>query len=165
MVFTLGFLSILVFGALLVLAGKVVTTIVDDFLARVQLHQLRRHAYGWILWTGLAYLWMLVIAFTFQHWRRKRLGADEAVTLGESYWFAFISTTTVGLGDYFLDPTVLTSDDLFYWPLMFLIAFVFFSGFLSILSDKLNNFVGERLSFLVLDLQTPKAPGSEDEDR
>jgi Ion channel len=43
---------------------------------------------------------------------------------------AYISTTTIGLGDFYLEPEVITGRDLLSFPLVILIGFVFFSAFL-----------------------------------
>lgn len=71
---------------------------------------------------------MLLIAKVTTRWKDQRL--DEEMTLGEGYWFAYISTTTVGLGDFFLEPEVVTGMDLLTYPLMFLIGFTLLSAFL-----------------------------------
>lgn len=39
------------------------------------------------------------MAFSTREWKRGRIGDDIDFSLGDGYWFAYISTTTVGLGD------------------------------------------------------------------
>jgi len=92
----MGFVSILVFLALLALAGSVVRTIYDDFVRRTKLYQLRPTWVNAVIWCCLAYLWMLVMAWQYQGFRSRRL--QEPISLAEGYWFAWISSTTVGLG-------------------------------------------------------------------
>jgi len=76
----------------------------------------------------------------YKFWNQQRLGDDGAVSYEDSYWFAYISTTTVGLGDYILLPDVLTTGDIVIWPLAFLIGFVFFAAFLEkILTTMIAN--------------------------
>ena len=94
MVYSLGFLSILVFGAILANAGSIMSIIVDDFLARLGLHWARTATVSCFLWGLMAYLWMMVIAYQYKEWSLVLLG--EGVDLNNAYWFAYISTTTVG---------------------------------------------------------------------
>lgn len=94
MVYSLGFLSILVFGAILANAGSIMTIIVDDFLARLGLHWARTATVSCFLWGLMAYLWMMVIAYQYKEWSLVLLG--EGVDLNNAYWFAYISTTTIG---------------------------------------------------------------------
>lgn len=66
-------------------------------------------------------------------WNAERLGTSD-VGFREGFWFAYISTTTIGLGDFILQPAVLVATDVFYWPLNFLMGFVLFSAFICNLS-------------------------------
>jgi hypothetical protein len=62
LVFTLGFLSILLFGGLLVTAGYVTTTIFDDFLVRFNLRRLTIPWVASLCWGCVYYSWMCIIA-------------------------------------------------------------------------------------------------------
>lgn len=62
MVFTIGFLSILAFGGILVTAGFVVTTIFDDALVRFRLRRLTVPWVACFFWGSLYYGWMCGIA-------------------------------------------------------------------------------------------------------
>jgi hypothetical protein len=53
-----------------------------------------------------------------------------AFSFRDGYWFSYISTTTVGLGDIFLEPEVIQTRDLIVFPLLFLVGFVYLSSFL-----------------------------------
>jgi hypothetical protein len=48
---------------------------------------------------------------------------------------AYISTTTIGIGDFFLEPEVITGRDLIIFPPLILIGYVFFSAFLGKLAE------------------------------
>lgn len=98
LVFTLGFVSILLFGAMLARAGNIASVILDTAISRVKLIQ-RRHVANALCWGAIWVSWMFFMAFTTRQWNRERLGADNDFTFGDGYWFAYISTTTVGLGD------------------------------------------------------------------
>lgn len=160
LVYTLGFFSILAFGGILIGAGSVVTAIADD--ASIRLHQ-RRLANPWVasfLWGALYYVWMIVIANVsitecqtahcltersqlslslfskfYVNWTERRLGTIGEVSMRDGYWFAYISTTTIGLGDFILTPGVLRAIDMVSWPFNFLVGFVFFSAFVGKLSQ------------------------------
>jgi Ion channel len=139
LVYSFGFFSILIFGAILGQAGSIVTMIVDDFFAMRRWHQVRKPRVACIMWGVMAFLWMLVIATQFVHFKRLRLDAGDEFDFSDGYWFAFISTLTVGLGDYYLDPEFLTGSDLVSFPLSFLIGFTFFSGFLGYFSQSVSS--------------------------
>jgi hypothetical protein len=80
----------------------------------------------WVAWT------FFVGQCTKRWWSRR---ADFDATLAESWWFARVSTATVGLGDFFLQPEVMFVDDLLTFTLTFLTGFVFLSAFLGKLMD------------------------------
>ena len=52
------------------------------------------------------------------------------MTWYDSMWFAYISTTTIGFGDFVLSPDVFLAEDIFLWPFSFLVGFVFFAAFI-----------------------------------
>lgn len=137
MVYTLGFLSILLFAVILAGAGTIVVTIVDDFVDRTSLSQINFEWAAMIFWGCCYYAWMLCIAAYTRSWKAERLDVD--MEFSEAYWFSFISTTTVGLGDYILEQEVILRKDLFSFPLMFLAGFVLLSNFSVKLTDVLNN--------------------------
>ena len=128
MVVTLGFLCILAFGAILARSGVIITTIADDFNHRMKLNFLNRPWVGVIYWGALSYSWMLVEAMYTVKWKKYRLGED--FPWNDAYWLAYISTTTIGLGDFYYESTVITLDDLIVLPLMFLTGFVLLSNFI-----------------------------------
>ena len=63
------------------------------------------------------------------------MGEGHEVSFKDGYWFAYISTTTVGLGDFILLPDVLLPVDILVWPLSFLVGFVFFAAFIGKISE------------------------------
>lgn len=133
MVFTLGFLSILLFAAVLAKAGSIVTTIADDASDRLKLSRVNKPWVGTLFWGCLYYGWMCIIALYAAWWKDDRL--EEHLPYKDAYWFSFISTTTVGFGDYYLDHEVIQKRDLIVWPLLFLTGFVLLSSFLNKLSE------------------------------
>ena len=138
MIFTLGFLSILLFAGILANAGGVVTAIVDDGIDRANLSKLNRPWASALFWGSMYYLWMVLIASYYQWWQEDRL--EDTIDYADSYWFAYISTTTVGLGDYYLEHGVIIGQDLLVWPLLFLFGFVLLSSFLTKIAEFLASF-------------------------
>jgi len=137
LVYTVGFLSILVFAVVLGHAGNIVTAIFDDWLSRVKILSIVKR--NWVMclfWGTLYYTWMCVVAWKTVHWKEERLGGD--FHFKEAYWFSFITTTTVGLGDYYLEHQVLLRRDLVAFSLLILFSFVLLSNFLVKLTDLLT---------------------------
>ena len=63
MVFTLGFLSIVIFAGVNIKAGGILSAIVDDVAVRSHLSRhVTRHWVFAVLWGVLYYMWMCVIA-------------------------------------------------------------------------------------------------------
>ena len=150
MVACLGFVSILAFATILASAGQIFNIIVDDVATRFRLPCVSRPWIAVPLWGLLWFAWMAIIATDASKWWQTRLGIH--VTMGEAFWFAFLSTTTVGLGDYYFQPEAIFGKDLLSMSLEFLTAFVFISTFLGKLSELLSEYVpnpgqklGERL--------------------
>lgn len=115
----------------------------DDILARLNLAVLTKPCLSLLIWGLLYYLWMVVIAVITVNWKRSYLGDDD-FDLSDGYWFAYISSTTVGLGDYFLEPEVFVYSDLFTFNLIFLAGFVLIAAFLSKFGDALTSVLGKR---------------------
>mmetsp|Transcript_21324 Transcript_21324/g.35261 ORF Transcript_21324/g.35261 Transcript_21324/m.35261 type:complete len:632 (+) Transcript_21324:75-1970(+) len=149
MLYTVGFLSILVFAATTAGAGYIMTSLFDDLIKKGKLNdrleqgklgclgRLGRPLLATVFWGGMYYSWLLLIAAYTNDWKDTRLGYDD-FDFSEGYWFAFISTTTVGLGDVYLDPEVVVSQDLLVFSLLFLIGFIFLASFLGTLGGFLR---------------------------
>lgn len=137
MLFTVGFLAILVFAATTAGAGYIMTSLFDDIMKKGHIGCLGRPIFATCFWGAAYYTWLLLIAAYASDWKNTRLPADD-FDYGEGYWFAFISTTTVGLGDVYLDPEVIVGQDLLGFSLLFLIGFVFLASFLGSLGGFLK---------------------------
>ena len=145
MIYTFGFLSLLVFGVFLAKSGSVVVTIIDDWLKRRNLEWLTWPSIQAFVFGVLYYLWILLIASYYIYWIESGPN-DSEVSVSEAYWFAYITTTTIGLGDYYLEHAVIASGDLITWPLLILFGFVLLSAFLNNLGDLLASFFGSTRS-------------------
>lgn len=129
--YSAGFVSILLFGAVLKLAGSITTHLFNDFIHRLK-KKVSRLAKV-LMWGVLWVLWMFVISYQAMGHQNQRM--EEELSLYDAYWFAFITTTTVGFGDYFLQPEGLFVSDLLGLWANFLVGFVFLSAFLTELSQ------------------------------
>ena len=134
LVFTMGFISMILFGLASTRAAYVITSILDDLLVKLKLRVLTRPWIQLFLWGLLYYVWMLLIASVYSWWRVERLGEDDRVPLSTAYWFSYISTTTVGFGDYYLEPEVIVGVDCIVFPIIFLLGFSVLASFLTKLS-------------------------------
>ncbi|CAB9514665.1 expressed unknown protein [Seminavis robusta] len=143
--YTLGFLSILLFGGILATAGNITTHICNDFV-----HRCKKKSTGPImilLWGILWLVWMFLIGWQQSSLEKIRL--ETYMSWEDAYWFAFISTTTVGLGDFYVAPEILFASDLLGLWATFLIGFVFLSSCLT----ELSQLLGKNMPDLAGDLQ------------
>jgi hypothetical protein len=101
LIYTLGFITIIAFIALNANASFILATIVDDSLIRLGLRRLTKGFGAVLLWLLLTILWMLVVAFSFRALSYWRIGVR--LSLSDAYWFSYITATTVGLGDLFIE--------------------------------------------------------------
>jgi hypothetical protein len=138
MVASLGFVSILVFGGILARAGSIIRILFDDMVARCRFSILSHALVGCLFWGGISIIWTFFLGYQSFVWWDHRL-EDSDVTRGESVWFAYISTTTVGLGDFFLQPEIMFLDDVLVFSLLFLTGFVFCATLLGKLGELIGN--------------------------
>jgi hypothetical protein len=129
LVYTVGLLNILLFAGILGASGYIIGMIFDDAMSKCNLKCFTTPFVGMILWFALWFSWMILISSHAYNWWEARLPGFE-VSQQDSFWFAYISTTTVGLGDFFLQPEVLFVADVLNFSLLFLVGFVFASSFL-----------------------------------
>ena len=138
MIFTLGFLSILVFAVVLGHAGTIITCIFDDWVERVKcMAIMKRPGLATVFWGCFYYGWMAVLAWKTVYWKEERLGDDFEYR--DAYWFSFITTTTVGLGDFYLEHQVVLRRDLIAFSLIILVGLIFLANFLVKLTDCLTS--------------------------
>eukprot|EP00980_Cylindrotheca_fusiformis_P027602 scaffold21455_cov116-Cylindrotheca_fusiformis.AAC.19 len=170
----LGLLSLLAFGTILASAGSIVSILFEDFAKRLKWNSNnRKHSRARRLinvhieclwWFLLTFLWIIFVgerSATF--WKDRSIpGGEVPNKWWDSMWFAYISLTTIGLGDYFLPPEVLFLGDVFVFVWLFLMGFTLFSGFLGKLSEVLRHWTGTSSD---LENELEKVPlASEDND-
>jgi hypothetical protein len=140
MVSSLGFLSILAFAGIVAGSGSIVAVIFDDMVTRCRLRILSRPLVALFFGGAITSAWTLFLGFrTYAWWKIRLPPLEEVPTMWwDSVWFAYISTTTVGLGDFFLEPEIIFSGDVFSFSLLFLTGFVFISTFLTKFAEVLG---------------------------
>lgn len=138
LVFFCGFFSILVFSALIGHAGYIMLTIVDDFFNRVGLKTLTKGITAVVFWFVMLLLWLFVVAGIFKLWIQVNYG-EMAKYIDfdwfDAYWFAYITVTTVGFGDYNIPHDTARARDMFMVPIIILIGFVLLANFILKLSQ------------------------------
>lgn len=124
-------MGLILFGAVLGLTGYVTVSIFDDAVGRTPFKcVLQNPLFGMLFWGSIWMLYALALSQDFDWWWTNRL-PEYAATLdqADTLWFAFISTSTIGLGDYYLQPEIVFASDTLKYSALFLVGFVFLSSF------------------------------------
>lgn len=89
LVYTVGFVTIIVFAGVLATAGHVFTTIIDDLVGRTKCTKwLKNPLVQMLIWGTLFYGFLCVIAQTAIYWKKERVGVE--MTFKDAYWFSFV---------------------------------------------------------------------------
>jgi Ion channel len=153
MVFSLGFICIILFATILATTGTIVSHFVYDIAGRLRFKILLKKEVMTVIWGLFWCSWQIFMTAMFMEWTNRRL--FTSIRWQDAYWFAYISTTTIGLGDYYLTPEVIYTVDLLYFSLSYLFGFVLLSTFLTELGNALAQYVpdvseelGKRLQYV-----------------
>ena len=141
LVYTAGIASLLLFGAVLGQAGFICLSISDDFVSRFSISKWIQNPWvGTVLWGGIWLTFALTLGTSYDMLYEERL-PDFEVNREDAIWFAYISTTTIGLGDYYLKPEVMFASDTLNFSLLFLVGFIFLSTFFSKIMEAIGSLV------------------------
>jgi hypothetical protein len=135
LVATFGFFSMLLFGGILASSGSVVAMMYDDFVKKIRWPALARPFWSSIFWGIITAMMTIYLGALAQNWWEWRLEPEDVPSPNDAAWFAYLSTTTIGLGDYYFQPEVIFMGDAFTFAFLFLAAFVYYAAFLTRLSD------------------------------
>jgi hypothetical protein len=95
MVASLAWISVIVWGMILVVAGEVAAIIVDDFFRKCHLRWMTRDLPSATFWAVLATLWIVFMAqLTFGWWTGKVASSGD-FDRKDSLWFVYISILTM----------------------------------------------------------------------
>lgn len=174
MVYTAGFLSILMFATLIGRAADVLVMIFDDIAMRFQWNSLVLGYQAVLFWFIFAWATITLYSCIF-HWRVQQEftnycdGVDDYLdknhdisdlflspddcptnktridffTVEDSLWYSYITTTTVGFGDYFIPHYAYDYIDMFWVPLFMLLCFVAMSVFLGKLALAIGTLMSD----------------------
>lgn len=132
LVYTAGFITIIGFLTLNNTAANVWRYLTEDFFLRCKLKKLVSGPLSVLFWFSMLLLWMLILAVSIQRYQKTIIGEEDDFPLKGAYWFAYITTTTVGFGDIHISHTEFTSGDMFFVPFLVLFGF----NILGIFADK-----------------------------
>lgn len=132
MVYILGFISILLFTSVSAQAGYVSLAVADDFFKYYKMNFLTRGIGASLFWFIVYQLLNWLISFIALEWAHSRSLEDSRpdMTRADAFWFAYITTTTVGFGDYSFPHEIFFVPDMIYVPLCLLVGFVALANFL-----------------------------------
>lgn len=172
LVFAFGILSILAFGLWTRSAAYVSLSIIDDLLAR----RLKKPKMmkGWpsvVFWFCIALLLLVVTGLAFYlYGRSKYVSWDWVTDFRNCLWFAYITLTTIGFGDYHPRHDMMLYGDVMYCSFIIMIGYVSVANFILKLSEVLSEMVknstdiadGESLAYILNSEFDLKSSGGDD---
>jgi hypothetical protein len=147
LVVSLGFFSILAFTSCIGSAAFVTLCIVEDFFKRIKmLRRMTEGALSAFFWYFSLIIWIVIVAAISDAYVRAFLRLD--MTFRDHMWFSYISITTVGFGDRYVNHEGFLHENMLYIPVLLLIGFVFLANCLVKLSRiKFFEIIAEKLGF------------------
>ena len=119
-----------------------IRVVFDDLSARIQLNWLREPKYSTPIWFLLSIAYIALVAFMAQrYW--DLYTPQLSYTIGDSYWFSYITLLTVGLGDYYVQPQGLFPCDVVLWAGLLLYGITFLTAFLDRFTSLIASWMPE----------------------
>ncbi len=135
----IGFFHLCIFVVITGHAGYIVLTILDDFFSQVGLTRLKEGTVAVVFWLAMFVLWLLLMALIWfnsfseiLYHLAQRLGTSDGfpeVLLSDGMWFAFVSITTIGFGDIYVDHSSASVTTPFICVVLFSIGSILFANF------------------------------------
>jgi len=125
------------------LSGYTFRVIFDDFLTRIHLGWFRKNKYTTPFWLALTIAYLAFVASkAWRYWNDYT--PYDSVTRADSYWFAYITLLTVGLGDFYVQPQGLFPVDVVVWSFVILYGITTITAFLDNLASLIGSCFPER---------------------
>jgi hypothetical protein len=142
LIFTLGFLSILLFSTVIGHAGYVMLAIWDHWFRRIGWTRWTKGGVAALFWLLMLILWIWTTAVFYMIFVATIYGdafgdISSFFSWFDAVWFAYITFTTIGFGDYYIPHSTARIGTVFYVPLVILIGFVLLANFVLKLRDFL----------------------------
>ena len=134
---------IIAFGAIMVSKASTLTALLDDIFRRTNLVWLNQPRYSAPLWSLATFLYTMLVAWYARYYWDSYIPHD-VYTLGDSYWFSYVTLLTVGLGDYYVQPQGLFYQDVVSWAFLLLYGFGILASFLDRSSNLIASWLPER---------------------
>ena len=145
--FSLGFVSIICFAAIIGHSSEIMLERIDDKLSRYKkLKFLTEGLPAVFLW--LAMFWSWIGAYALCYLYIENHDDEEHNSINDALWFSYISMTTIGFGDYYLNYYDNLYSRFFLWTLTMLMGFLLLGNF----ALKLSLYVEKIKKQLVLSL-------------
>lgn len=123
--------------------ANTLTALLDDLFRRTNLSWLKRPVYSTPLWAMTSFCYIILVAWYARRYWDLYIPHD-AYTLGESYWFSYITLLTVGFGDFYVQPQGLFAPDVIIWTTLLLHGFGILASFLDRFSDLIESWLPTR---------------------
>ena len=126
--FSLGFVSIICFAAIIGHSSEIMLERIDDKLSRYKkLKFLTEGLPAVFLWLAMFWSWIAVYAICYLY--IEKYNEEEHDSINNAFWFSYISMTTIGFGDYYLNYYDNLYSRFFLWTLTMLMGFLLLGNF------------------------------------
>ena len=123
--------------------GYTLSTILEDALRRIHGGWVRRNRYSTFIYFAISIAFISVVASkAMKYW--ASYAPNESYSVADSYWFAYITLLTVGLGDLYVQPQGLFPVDVLAWAVIILYGIAALTAFLDRFTTLIASFLPKR---------------------